>query len=160
MSHIFYLTCMSHVPYERSDEVGHNTTYLPSIRKMLKERQEIVDHIIKMNEISDGWFELDMGDRQKTTQAWFMYHHRNCELGLTDEYRKWYSIDGDSTDPIEKPDSVSKAGVWAVYFWDLGPNVLSIHHMEIDALRAAQLNNGKTIFVPYGEDFRNTVLNE
>lgn len=150
MSHYLYYVCLSHDPYDESGEAGHNLSYLPELRKDLRQRQSLVTLIKLGLEKTDGWFELERGNSNANVRAWFLYYHRNCKIGIKSEYNKWYSVEGDSEEPIDAPDS-SNSGIWVVYNWDYAPYLKSVHALEIDAYRASEQDH--VTFLPYGVSF-------
>jgi len=90
MSTDMYLRCLSHNPPIKSNEVGHNESYLGVIRDDIKNRETIVKMMKAVLE-RDGWPEL--ADNYANSRAWFLYNHPECEFGIIDEYRNVYPIE-------------------------------------------------------------------
>lgn len=89
MSTTMYLRCVTHDPYISSDEVGHNTSYLPEIRKGLRERTATIEGMKAAG--LDVW-DLDLL-QPASNQLRFMLQHPHCELEIWDEYGRQYSME-------------------------------------------------------------------
>lgn len=49
-------------------------------------------------------------------------------------------------------------GVWVTYYWDNGPNIVSVYNDETEALRAAVASNYQHVaFLPFGRDLRDVL---
>lgn len=148
MSTHIYLRCVTHDPYISSDEVGHNTSALPEIRKGLRNRNTIVEN---MSVLGNDAYDLHAHDENKRRLWWFIFRHPHCELEIWDEYGQQYSmVDTVEEQPIARDTVLGKIknventpnGV-AVVFGDLtdegkralrslfrDPDAASIHNRE------------------------------
>lgn len=89
MSTYLYLVCLTHDPHPRSDEVGHNLDRLRNIREEISNREEL----LKLVDLADRMdFELDHWDVPKKIMLNFFKEHRECELGIVDEYGKTHPL--------------------------------------------------------------------
>lgn len=149
MSHYLYYVCLSHDPGEESGEAGHNLSQLNEMRADLARRDEIVDVIAKI-ERDDEMIGADFYEDRVRTRRYFLYHHPRCEIGIRDQYGKWYDVEGESEEPIEKPRG-NQGGVWVRYAWNNDLDVKSIHISELEARRVAE-SYEDVVFVYFGDD--------
>lgn len=99
MSTTMYMRCESHDPPIQSDEVGHNQSALPDIRKAIRDRDEFLEGLEKAG--LDLW-DVDFGgDSYARARAWFVVQHPHCDISVWDEYGREYAmLDGCAEAPI------------------------------------------------------------
>ena len=115
MSNYLYLTCEAHNPPLRAEnESGQHYYDLPRIRDEIKNRKEIA-------RIEDE--DLPCGNPFIRHSAHFLSQHKECGIGIVDEYGQRHSIE-------QEPDWVFKPAVRA-------------HHKNDDRTRG-----GKRIWSP------------
>ena len=97
MSTTLYLYCTSHEPWQSSDEVGNHGYDLPNVRKMLANREKLIEAYKVVNDVAA--FDIDLGDLYRNSVMYFMLSHPNCEYKIVDEYGYEYDLDGESRQP-------------------------------------------------------------
>lgn len=86
MSTYLYLECRSHTPHLSSDgEVGQHLYDLPRIIREIARRELFAD----MDELDTP---VDYGNHFTNNAARFLARHRDCIIGIRDEYGKDHPI--------------------------------------------------------------------
>ena len=87
MSTYIYATCKSHTPPLRADgESGQHLYDLPDLRADIANREAVVakEDADEFGTRNEHWFRLNT--------ARFLAMHRQCEIGIVDQYGREYPV--------------------------------------------------------------------